>query len=359
MELLDNILRFGTIGLYIWLTIYVLRDWRHQIRGQLAVALFVCMAAYLLSSRPGLSIGAIDIDDVLFPFSALGGLAAWLFCLSQFDDHFTVKPWHWAMVGTKLLLGIGLMFSFGTEQRLFFALCAGMSSAISLGTKLHLAFVIWRGRVDDLMPSRLRFRAIFATGVIVISLGIQIGETWVYSHPGASVPGLLLLQSSAFFVITLFALWRMSGPDGIEIFAFGDVVVGNTAKAKSPEDKHDRKALDGLIKGGVFLEPGLTIAGLAEKLRMPEHRLRRLINQQLGFRNFSDFLNHHRITLAKERLSVVADRHLPVLTIAMDLGYQSLGPFNRAFKERTGHTPSEYRRVMLADEALPKGQKTG
>jgi AraC-like DNA-binding protein len=36
-----------------------------------------------------------------------------------------------------------------------------------------------------------------------------------------------------------------------------------------------------------------------------------------------------------------------VLTIALDLGYASLGPFNRAFKEMTGITPTAYRQQEL------------
>jgi AraC-like DNA-binding protein len=37
---------------------------------------------------------------------------------------------------------------------------------------------------------------------------------------------------------------------------------------------------------------------------------------------------------------------VPVLTIALDAGFSSLGPFNRAFKAETGMTPSEFRRVQ-------------
>lgn len=33
-----------------------------------------------------------------------------------------------------------------------------------------------------------------------------------------------------------------------------------------------------------------------------------------------------------------------MLTIALDAGFQSIGPFNRAFKADTGMTPTEYRR---------------
>ena len=40
----------------------------------------------------------------------------------------------------------------------------------------------------------------------------------------------------------------------------------------------------------------------------------------------------------------VRQAEVPVLTIAMDAGFQSLNPFNRAFKAETGLTPTEYRR---------------
>jgi AraC-like DNA-binding protein len=38
---------------------------------------------------------------------------------------------------------------------------------------------------------------------------------------------------------------------------------------------------------------------------------------------------------------------VPILTIALDTGFGSIGPFNRAFKAHTGLTPSEYRRNQL------------
>jgi AraC-like DNA-binding protein len=39
---------------------------------------------------------------------------------------------------------------------------------------------------------------------------------------------------------------------------------------------------------------------------------------------------------------------VPILTIGLDAGFQSIDPFNRAFKAKTGMTPSEYRRLHLA-----------
>ena len=63
-----------------------------------------------------------------------------------------------------------------------------------------------------------------------------------------------------------------------------------------------------------------------------------MINEGLGYRNFNAFLNRYRIDDAKAALSDPSQRDVQVLTIAMDAGFQSIGPFNRAFKADTGVT---------------------
>ena len=96
---------------------------------------------------------------------------------------------------------------------------------------------------------------------------------------------------------------------------------------------------------------GLTIGLLSAELSVPEYRLRRLINEGLGYRNFNAFLNHYRIEEAKAALADPGQKEVPVLTIAMDTGFQSVGPFNRAFKTATDLTPTEFRRLALARNA--------
>jgi AraC-like DNA-binding protein len=96
----------------------------------------------------------------------------------------------------------------------------------------------------------------------------------------------------------------------------------------------------------------LTISIFAQTLQVPEHQLRRTINAGLGYRNFNAFLNHFRIGEIKTVLADPARARTPILTLAMDVGYGSLAPFNRAFKELVGLTPSAYRKLKLgtADE---------
>lgn len=102
-----------------------------------------------------------------------------------------------------------------------------------------------------------------------------------------------------------------------------------------------------MTDGRLWTQEGLTIGELAAKLGAPEHRLRRLINDQLGYRNFASFINAHRIEEAKRLFADPDHARKTVSSIAFDLGFGSLGPFNRAFREATGLSPTEWRSQAL------------
>ena len=137
-----------------------------------------------------------------------------------------------------------------------------------------------------------------------------------------------------------------------EILAFQPVMLAEqSAPTIRPQDQATYARLTELMETRrVWAEPGLTIGALAEKLSAPEHQLRALINKGLGHRNFAGFLNSYRLAYAKDVLANAEHARLPVLTIAMDAGFGSLAPFNRAFKASEGITPSEYRAERLSDQ---------
>ena len=72
-----------------------------------------------------------------------------------------------------------------------------------------------------------------------------------------------------------------------------------------------------------------------------------MINRQLGHRNFAQYLNSWRLAEVKAALADPAQRAVPILTIALDAGFGSLGPFNRAFRDAEGCTPSAYRAASI------------
>lgn len=96
----------------------------------------------------------------------------------------------------------------------------------------------------------------------------------------------------------------------------------------------------------LYREAGLTIAMLAKKLNLPEYRLRAFIHKQLGYRNFNAMLHQYRVEDAGNVLAEAENQSVPVLTIALSVGYQSITPFNNAFRQIKGVTPSEFRKKM-------------
>ncbi len=129
------------------------------------------------------------------------------------------------------------------------------------------------------------------------------------------------------------------------------------ATAADPPRTHDA-ALAVRVRAAMEVErlyhrEDLTVATLATALGCREYQVRRAINVGLGQRNFNEFLHGYRLREAAERLR--SQPHLPVLTIALDVGYGSIGPFNRAFRARYAMTPTEYRRGSASRPAAGEG----
>lgn len=201
---------------------------------------------------------------------------------------------------------------------------------------------------DDLIEKRRRLRVGFVIVVAAQALMV-IGFEFVFGF-STMPPAAVLIQSIA-VVLATFALGSALMQSDPEILFDPSVETTPPAPALSPSEQVLKHKLDAAMTGGIFRETGVTIGMLADRLGTPEHRLRALINQRLGYRNFSAFLNHHRIAEAKRKLADPACVDLPILTIAMDLGYGSLAPFNRAFREAVGQAPSDYRRTIYSGKS--------
>lgn len=369
LELVDNIFRFGAVFSCVMIAALAMRDARCTLAGHLACLLAVTTATFLILVAPGV----IDIIGLwLIPLEMVGlfaPAALWLFSLSLFDDNFKLAPVHGIVVAVFWLSGISnfpqYYYIFGEWPVLspaalhtvlesassWYGTTSFISNTMKFGMVAHMLYAAWQGRDDDLLEGRRRFRSVFVLG------GAAAVSIVVYSlRPGGAVPttGATIVDamvSGTVLFCVAYMLWNIIKVDS-------EWLLGDLAQAapkplnvpQEPTDALDLVRLNDLAANATLLEQGLTITKLADIAKVPEHRLRRLINQHMGFRNFSDFLNHHRVEAAKNRLSNTQERHTPVLTIAMELGYGSLGPFNRAFKERTGQTPTEFRKGFLGGD---------
>lgn len=89
-----------------------------------------------------------------------------------------------------------------------------------------------------------------------------------------------------------------------------------------------------------WLEPELTLAELAQRLRLHPAQLSRIINLGCG-QNFNDFVNRYRVEEAQRKLADPRFAHYSLVGVALESGFNSKSTFNRVFKKLTGQVPGE------------------
>jgi AraC-like DNA-binding protein len=96
----------------------------------------------------------------------------------------------------------------------------------------------------------------------------------------------------------------------------------------------------------IYRSARLSLDSLAERLGLQSHQLSAIVNSRLG-RSFTEIVSDYRVEEVKKRLSDPTEK-ANILNIAYDAGFGTKASFNRIFKDRTGLTPSEFRRKHAA-----------
>ncbi len=282
----------------------------------------------------------------------------WLAARALFDDHFR---WDWPRVAAgAAMVALGLA---SNAQRLDALLSGGADPGPGALTPWHAAAMlgftaaaVWevlRGWRDDLVEPRRAARRWVGLGIGVYAAVALLVELAVRDQPVGPLLPALHVAGIGIVALALAVLVARHSLDivlGLSPLAGGVRTPGEPAApalpapvpppAVAPGSPALQRLQQAMSQDRAYRREGLTVATLAADLGMGEAALRALINQELGYRNFNDFLHHHRLQEAAARL---ATEDLPILTIALDCGYGSIGPFNRAFRQRFGMTPTEYR----------------
>ena len=292
----------------------------------------------------------------------------WLMVMALFEDVDEFRPVMFAAPTGLLLFGIANHFPRGTLSPVIWT----GSTLLQAGLAIAALVMVLRSWKNDLVESRRQIRGPFMIAVSLYILSLNGFDIWEmfgdtpawYPMFNAALLTLCVLAGAFAFLETRGAMFgeptqvlpapRPSSRPVVASIEHAAVangrpaLNGGSAAALDRAAKADLDRLEMLMSTQqVWKEEGLTIAGLAIRAGVPESQLRRLINDRLGYRNFPSYVNAHRIAAAKSRLSDPNEARVSISTIAYDIGFASLGPFNRAFREETGVAPSEWRRHAL------------
>jgi AraC-like DNA-binding protein len=343
----DIALRAATVALLMVLAAVLCRDFGKVVAARLGVALALGSAAHAATTGIGLAAATSFWHAPLIGLSTGNIVVFWLFCRALFDDAFTLRPRYlliWLAVAAFSFVNCLWLAPAGHARLSIVAINLLALGFIALAVAQTVAS--WS---SDLVEGRRRLRVFIVTSVALYGGMNAVLQLLLSGDDAAAIANTANAAVLAGVVAAISsAMLRVDGADLFAVKAGAPLAFDPPIEARDA-NAADQKLIDALMRlmadERIYRHDNVTIGALATRLKIPEYRLRRLINQRLGYRNFNVFLNNHRIEEAKAALADPAQAEVPVITIAMDAGFQSLGPFNRAFKATTGVTPTEYRRL--------------
>lgn len=381
LQTLDAGLRGSLLALLLLLGASMLRWPRRLPLERVGLALAAGLCVQVVVQAPAVEWGPWSPWQAPAIGIAMGNsVLFWLFAQALCDDDFVLRRLHvavWAGVVLAATLNLVLLVPWCRAGAPGWASLA--SQVVFAMPLLFGVLTVWaaaRHWRDDLIEPRRYLRAAIVVGGSAYALAMVAARR--ASGDGRLSPTAAALDAAGLLLIVASVAWLLLRPVRGDWYGAAAVAPGETGAAPTPSsaaeadapghpaphatngdapdpagyaaDAHLAQALERAMQvERAYRDPALAVGGLADRLGVPEYRLRRHINQRLGHRNFNAYLNAYRLAEARAALADPARRQLPVLTIALEAGFGSIGPFNRAFKADTGLTPTDYRRQQLAD----------
>jgi AraC-like DNA-binding protein len=343
IELINLFFRFASVGALLFICLVGL-DKSVPLHLWISRCLLCCLSGYLLLTAPIDNVIYGDFRGLFLLLTELLPYCLWLYVFALIKPEIRTKDIPWLIKAVVLCTLVWFLYFFGVLQ--------GSGSfhqanhILGIVFYCHIAFMAIYDFQDDLVQQRRKLRGVVAAFIGAYSFFLTLLELFDDSLRTSSLFSVIN-ATTIFVLIFLFLTYSTKTKPNLEQLNDG---LPNSAPQELVNASipviftSDLEKMRRLMAQQFYTQSNLTIGALAEALCMPEHRLRLLINKHLGYQNFSVFLNHYRIPAAKIILKNPDRARLPVLSIALELGYGSIGPFNRAFKQTTGLTPSEFRK---------------
>ena len=338
--------------------------------GKLIIAFAICTLGYLIFQISAFEPGSIES----FLFGRLGHAVIgilWIIAYVLFDE--SRRPPFAAYVIIALYFSLratgSLYFTFnpGTSTTGFaFLLLYLAPQILTIGICVHTLVLTILEYNRDLNELRRNLRVIFLAilgsfwlivvidGAIILAMRMGI---ITFIHPSFTLKpiiGVLIFPALMTLNLLFFRLNVEGFRSKINIFS-NNTSAESRSENIDPKDLEIKEALLTLMEvEKIYTHAGLSIGKLASHMKIQEYKLRSIINKQLNFNNFSQFLNIYRIKEAENKL---LHTESSIFNIGLDVGYTSLSSFHKAFKDEHRVTPKVYR-ILFRKSQMETGRET-
>lgn len=322
---------------------------RRMNSGQLLCVLpffFGCFS-YVLVSSPYLDSTTLGwAHEPLVLLARMNAVFFWWFLQSFFLDKFNWQAKDW--VPAVILFWL-IMLGYWDASTIVSDANGIAQFTLRSGLFLSAFYLLIKSWPEDLVDARRRFRVIVSLSLSLVGLAVLIAELVVGDQPSALVTSI---HAGVICIMAfVFAGWIMIEPELIMTEpSQNQELTKQDRRSAQTKETAEVTALKNLMDDGYYTQESLSIEQMAKELGLPTYRLRKLINGDLGFRNFSAFLNAYRIPAAQALLTAPDKQNSQISQIAFEVGFGSIPSFNRAFKEMTGVSPTRYRELYKGSD---------
>ncbi|MCI5044810.1 MAG: AraC family transcriptional regulator [Aquisalinus sp.] len=277
---------------------------------------------------------------------AIGGAAgcgwAWLLSRALFREHQPITRWNIAVLAAIIIVESWFHLSHHGSGVHAHRMVTNAASLVCISALMMVFVEALSGYSQRLTLKERRFRQVFC-GVFGLMIFValvwaagademSLGARWVDASVLASV--ILCVAGSRLAVA-----FRRHNP----LSDATDRKVPQAVTLAASDEALAARILAALERDQLFTTPDLKMADLAAAVGEQEYKVTSCITGQLGYRNFNQLINARRVDHAKQILISTEQAGRSILSVALDCGFNSIGPFNRAFKAQTGMTPSAFR----------------
>lgn len=163
-------------------------------------------------------------------------------------------------------------------------------------------------------------------------------------------PWTLLAQGSIasvpllFIILNMYLSTQLLKAEPVKIARASSPRAAGTGDLSEAELVSARAKLEAIMdRDAVFRQPDLQLNELSRLSGLSEDTIRATI-KSFSAKNFFDYINGLRIGHSR---TLLRDTSLSVTDVMFESGFKSRSSFNTEFRKRTGHTPSEFRKLHL------------
>jgi len=134
----------------------------------------------------------------------------------------------------------------------------------------------------------------------------------------------------------------------------------NSLRKKNKLDEKEIHEIQNMVKAYFEVEKGyrrpeLSLSILANEINTTTNKLSWVINN-IYKKTFYELVNEYRVKDFSQRINQNKHKEFTLIAIAIEVGFNSKSTFNKAFKEITKMTPSEYIRKIKNSKQSDKSE---